>query len=400
LTDAPGSLEAQAIALLVADVSGTIPNGNGKAGHTGDETEPTPNGNGKAGHTGDETEPTTWEPVDVAQVIAGGCVIQAPTVYARTDGVCLFYAGKLHSLNGEPESGKSWCTQHAAAQTVADGRHVWYVDFEDSPESVIGRLLMLGASSPDLVSQFTYINPARPIGHDALLVLRERISTHLPALVVIDGVTEAMSVFGLDPSDNKDTAKFFTLLPRRFAALGSAVVMVDHVVKDSEARGRWAIGAQHKMAALTGAAYSVEVVQPFGRNKAGFCRLNVTKDRPGWIRQHAAGTTVAELHITSSDEGSQVELRPPQRSGPAGFRPTVVMERISQCLQHSQALSKNALYAAIGGKKEMFRLAVELLVGEGFVGTRRQGQTVYHYSQRPFTAGPDDGRGDDGEDPF
>lgn len=348
----------------------------------------------------EEAERTTWEPIDVARVIAGGCQIPAPTIYARDDNVCLFYAGKLHALNGEPESGKSWITQHAAAQTVEAGSHVWYVDFEDSPESVIGRLLSLGTDPTCLIDRFTYINPNRAIGADANDIIRARMVTHQPALVVVDGVTEAMSTFGLDPLDNKDTAKWFRVLPRRFAGRGAAVVMVDHVVKNSEERGRWAIGSQHKMAALTGAAYTVEVVQPFGRNKTGFARLVVTKDRPGWIRQHAAGTTVAELHIRSDGDSAFAELRAPQQIGEGGFRPTVTMERISSVLEHGPALSKNALYAAVRGKKEAFGLAVELLVAEGFVGTRRTGQTVYHYSQRAYATGTERGEEGGEDEPF
>jgi hypothetical protein len=342
--------------------------------------------NGNGNHSGDEKELTGWEPVDVAQVIAAGCRIEEPTLGARVDGVCLFYAGKLHALNGEPESGKSWLAQYATVQALAGGLHVCYLDFEDSAAGVIGRLLDLGADPVDVISRFTYINPAGPFTADAVAVIRERFRTHRPAMSVIDGMNEAMTTLELDPDSTKDSAKFYRLLPRRLARTGAAVVAVDHVVKDKEQRGRWAIGSQHKMAALSGAAYSVEAVQPFGRNKAGLARITITKDRPGWIRQYGAGATIAEFSLNSADGRVAAELRVPAQAGESGFRPTVKMLRISQVLGNGPALSKNALYEAAGkGRRETFQLALELLISEGYVWAQRTGQTVYHSLTRPFS---------------
>lgn len=377
----PEELHAAALAMVDIDLTSS-----GGAGDTPVDNEP--------------REPTGWEPINVAKIIAEGCHVEPPTLCARADGICLFYPGKLHALNGEPESGKSWLAQHAAVQAITSGLHVCYLDFEDSAPGVIGRLIDLGADPTDLINRFTYINPGGPFSSDAVDVVRERFRTHRPDLAVIDGMNEAMTTLELDPDSTKDSAKFFRILPRRIARVGAAVVAVDHVVKNREERGRWAIGSQHKMAALSGAAYTVEAVQPFGRNKAGVAKITVTKDRPGWIRQHAAGTVIAEFHVVSSDEKVTAELRTPASVGDGGFRPTVVMQRISAVLEHGPALSKNALYASVRGKKEAFGLAVELLIAEGFVGTRRTGQTVYHYSQRPFADSIErGGDGDDGE-PF
>jgi hypothetical protein len=57
-------------------------------------------------------------------------------------------------------------------------------------------------------------------------------------LAVIDGVTEAMSLLGLNPYDNTETAAFFAQLSRPLAEGGAAVVRLDHVVKDREDRRR------------------------------------------------------------------------------------------------------------------------------------------------------------------
>ena len=60
----------------------------------------------------------------------------------------------------------------------------------------------------------------------------------------MDGITEAMSLHGLQLQDNNDVARFMVMLPRRFARTGAAALLIDHVTKDRETRGRYAIGAQ------------------------------------------------------------------------------------------------------------------------------------------------------------
>ena len=54
----------------------------------------------------------------------------------------------------------------------------------------------------------------------------------------------------LELNDNTDAAKYGRLLPQRLANLGAAVASLDHVTKSSEGRGRYALGAVHKVNAL------------------------------------------------------------------------------------------------------------------------------------------------------
>jgi len=121
---------------------------------------------------------------------------------------------------------------------------------------------------------------------------------------------------GLDPLSNPDVERFFEMLPRRLARRGLPVLLTDHVTKDREGRGRYAIGAQHKLAAIDGAAYSLAVVRPFGRGLAGAALLTVTKDRPGYVRQAAGpGGRIGELRVASLEEGRvTVGIEPPTAS--------------------------------------------------------------------------------------
>lgn len=81
-------------------------------------------------------------------------------------------------------------------------------------------------------------------------------------------------------------AEWRKLLIKPALNVGAATLTTDHVVKNREARGSYAIGAQHKLAGLTGAQFLMERVQPFGRGLKGRSKLLVSKDRNGGLRQH------------------------------------------------------------------------------------------------------------------
>jgi hypothetical protein len=91
----------------------------------------------------DADEPPSWIPVDIASA-RRGVGATPPTVLTRSDGACLFYRGKTHSVHGESESGKSWLMQCATAECLLAGEPVLYVDFEDEGGAVAERLIRLG----------------------------------------------------------------------------------------------------------------------------------------------------------------------------------------------------------------------------------------------------------------
>ena len=106
-----------------------------------------------------------------------------------------------------------------------------------------------------------------------------------PTLVILDGVTEAMTLFGLEIKDNRDAARFARSLSKWLAGYGAAVVEIDHVVKNAETRGRYAIGGVHKLNAITGAAYTLDNRTPFGIGRTGKSAVMISKDRPGQLRR-------------------------------------------------------------------------------------------------------------------
>ena len=107
-----------------------------------------------------------------------------------------------------------------------------------------------------------------------------------PVLVIHDGVNEAMSLHGDDVNQSDGAATFRRTIIKPFLAVGATSLSCDHVVKNSDVRGRYAIGSAHKVNAIDGAAFLMENIEPFGRGLRGASSVYVTKDRPGQLRAH------------------------------------------------------------------------------------------------------------------
>lgn len=229
---------------------------------------------------------SSWGPADIAEIVAtGGASDPPPSLLRRSDGKRLLYGELLNGLHGESESGKTWVALFAVAQVIADDQHVLYLDFESSKLDITSRLMALGLPGDRLVDRFTYIGPQDRYTADEMEELAQLIASGKFTLTVLDGVTDAMSVFGLKPRDESDFAQFKRDLLLPLTIAGSACVTIDHIARGSD--GKEALGTQHKRASVRGSALHVEVITPFARGKDGAARLVVAKDRPGWVRGFA-----------------------------------------------------------------------------------------------------------------
>ncbi|WP_249021057.1 AAA family ATPase [Conexibacter sp. S30A1] len=328
---------------------------------------------------------TSWAPVDLADVLAGDYVAPAPTMLAREDGRCLMYVGRSHWVSAEPEALKTWFALLACAEQLDAGRTVLYLDFEAGATEIVGRLRALGVEPGAIRQGFVYIRPDEPLAGGAVAALDAALA-HKPVLSIVDGVTESFALQGLSPLDNSDAAAWLDLLPRRVLRAGSPSLALDHVVKDKEQRGRYAIGAQHKLAGVD-VAYTLEVVEPFGRGHDGVATVKVQKDRPGGVREFAQDGVVATLRAASLDGGRvSLSLEPPEaHARGASFRPTHIMERICRALEEAPGgLSKRAIRAAAGAKAQYVDLALDLLITEGHVRVERSGTANLHVLVAPY----------------
>lgn len=325
----------------------------------------------------------TWRPVDLEPILTGTYVPEIPSLLPRTDGHSLLYPGRVHSLHGESESGKSLVAQAECARLVKTGAAVLYIDFESDAPAVANRLLEMECTPDQIRSAFTYLRPdndPRKFAHE-----REELAAVLRAdhtLIIIDGVTDALGIFGAGSTDNDEIAAFMRSFPRMLARkTGAAVVLIDHVTKDADSRGRYALGGQAKMNALDGSAFVVEVTEPLGRGMRGSVTLRVAKDRPGGVRPHAGAfrktdrTQEAARVVVDSTSGSIiVTVEAPANAGHTAsgsadqWRPTNAMLKVSRFLERAVTpVSLRNLRDGVDAKAETVDKAVALLEASGYV---------------------------------
>lgn len=339
---------------------------------------------------GDLGSLSTLDTANVAELLAGNLEPEQPTILVRSDGGALLYPGKMHVFQAEPSSGKSWIALYAVAEILNLGGSAGYLDFEDTPTGILRRLLALGASPAALGERFYYSRPLTGFGAAELQDLRRMLDRLNPDLVVIDGVGEALSRQGFSEDKADDVVRWTDLVPRMIARTGAAVLMLDHVAKDPEQRGRWARGSGAKLAVVDGASYQLKVRRPFSRHREGLVDVIAAKDRPGGVG--AIGETVASVTITPHAAGERVTLRiEPKSTDQAptdSWKPTIIMGRLSKLLGESSAkLTATALASLVHSEKPaLVKEAISRLIAEGYVV--ESGRRTKHLELvRPYTDG-------------
>lgn len=310
----------------------------------------------------------TWDWIDLAHVLDGDWDPPVPALLARNDGTALLYPGKVHSLAGEPGGGKSWIALAAVAETINAGGTALYIDYEDSPDAFATRLLALGLTPAQISTQVTYVRPTGPL----TVTDEQRLAAMQFTLVVIDSAGESLAVEGESPNDDDAVARWFRLLPRPLAHNGAAVLVIDHVTKNADTRGLWAIGSQRKMAALDGAAYALEVRVAPTKEQTGYMSIICAKDRHG---THQRGRVVAQVEVTAGTDVNVILTAPDPNA-----MPTTHMERVSEWLEQHGPASSNQVNDNVTGKKDVILKALRSLEELGHVRNLKVGQTFqWHF---------------------
>lgn len=303
-----------------------------------------------------------------------------------TDTEALIYPERVNALNGEPGGGKTWVALQACVEMIAAGCHVIFVDLEDHATSTIARMRALGATDEDLRERFHYVKPDRPMSPEAMEYLEAKVVELEVALVVIDSVGELMSLQGVKPNDDDAVAALYRAIPRRFASLGPAVLLIDHVPKNNADTPLYAIGSQRKRAAIDGASFMVATVKGFAAGTDGMLKLVTAKDRLG---NFVTGQAAALVNVTSAPDGGSVALAvtEPDVTADGTFRPTQVMERVSAFLAAlgGRPATTAEIKEAIGGKDDVRLKALTLLVSEGWAEKQTGPRNAAQYRLlRPF----------------
>jgi hypothetical protein len=232
----------------------------------------------------------SWAPVAMSAVSSTPI---EPTVGSRSDGVRVFYKGALNIVFGESEGGKTWLCLHQVAELINAGKKVVMLDYEDGPQAAKIRLMALGVPAPLINNPnfFVYINPQAPLDDEAFKELKETLAS--AEMVLIDAFSEAAALEGVDDYRAVAVAGWYTRFPRRIAALGPAVVLIDHVNKSADTQKQQS-GSQHKKAGVDGVSLKVSPIAQFAEGKGGASMVYVSKDRHSGVKKHAVRSEKGE----------------------------------------------------------------------------------------------------------
>jgi hypothetical protein len=323
-------------------------------------------------------EPHSWQP---QSLIARAAVPPEPPTIGG-----VLYPGKRTLLSGETESLKTWFALILSKAEMDAGYPVAWADLDAmGPGELLARLQALGVADEVIHELFLYYEPEERLVDELLEEVCGTIGQRGIRLFVIDAFNPILNLHGLDPGNTSDIETFWREVASPITATGAAPALIDHVTKNAEARGKYAIGSERK---ASGAIVHLgfQATQPFMRGGTGRTILRTHKDRPGFLPR----PTIGRLVLRSDGYAVTYELEEDKSQRKGRFRPTVYMYRVSIKLESEvEARSKNWIEENVDGKAEPIRLAIDTLVDEGYLHLEVTSRGHYFTSVRPYREADD-----------
>jgi hypothetical protein len=306
----------------------------------------------------------------------------APAILRRSDGKALLYERSANLLCGLHGSGKTWLALQALVEVAEGSCPAWMFDYESGPEVTARRLAALRLSSED-AERIHYHVLNGPLTEEDRSKLGREVEKEFPYLIVIDSVAEAIAAQGLDENSASDTARWFSEIVRPLTRKGCAVLLLDHVAKDREGRGSWARGSGHKLAMIDGAAYGIEVKEPWHRGGPGSAELVILKDRNGHVGGH--GSIAANMRVNVLEGGQRVIITlnpssvdntaPPRGAGKnKRLSPHDVVDRLAD--SGGRWMNRDEAAKALGFGKAATRAAIDEAVSAGLIVEQKHGRVT------------------------
>lgn len=318
----------------------------------------------------------SWQPIDLRDL---------PEREQVQPRFWLIYPGGRHVWSGAPGSGKSLIAAWVALNFIRTGDPVLWLDFEQGPYRTRERLREFGATDQDF-ADFLYVEPQTRADEDEI---SDIVARYQPALVVIDAAAGAFDVHGLDDNKRAEVERFASLVLQPFADRGVATLVLDHVVKASEQRGRWAIGSERKIGgADVHLGFDVPETTPIARGRTGIVKVSTRKDRDGWLRAPILGT----FELVSDPDTGRITCRLNEPGVGDGWKPTALMERVSRYLEQHDDVSRTQIEkAGLGKRAEYIRVAIDQLITDGYASeTLGPRDARLTRSLKPFRDTPSD----------
>ncbi|MCA0379181.1 MAG: AAA family ATPase [Actinobacteria bacterium] len=328
----------------------------------------------------------SWDRHDLTDILAG---LQSGTLQQPQPTVAgWLYARAVNGLAGESGSGKTWTALVSVALEIMAGNAVVYVDFEDGPIGITGRLLALGVPADVIAALFIYVRPDEAFRDDVRAGFWQMLGTARPTLVIIDSTGESMAIEGVDPNSDDGVARWFRNVATAIADRGPAVLLLDHLPKSDNAASS-PIGSQRKRAAVSG----VQIIQTiaksmsFAKGRAGEAKLVCTKDRHG---NFVTGEVVMRLIVNPEPARGEAGINAVLVHGAAEeFAHTRHMLNISQFVEQQGApQTATAIKKAVTGKAETINAALAVLVASGYLSVTAGANRSKNYTLlKPYVLG-------------
>lgn len=315
----------------------------------------------------------SWKPLDLKKALEQPEVVARPTI-GSVDGTDqgLFYPARINMLFGDSGGGKTWLALAIIGEVMLQGRDAMLIDYEDNPASQVARLEQIGIPRDTILQHLLYLQPSEKWNDRSEANLAAACKDRDIAIAVLDSTGEALAVDGVQPNADDEIAMWFRGCARFLAdEVKAAVVLLDHVVKSKETsrNSDFASGSHRKRAAITGAAYFLDVVNAPSRDNDGSFKLLTRKCRSGWRKHGSVACEVsmkntADFHI---DFGIKT-VADLQRTASGKPMFTWYMEKVSQFLEENSKCpqSKSKIVQGVKKNQNMTTIAISTLVEEGF----------------------------------
>jgi hypothetical protein len=302
-----------------------------------------------------------WQPVNLA----------APEFDQPSEppAVCgLLYRGKRHSAQGPPEAAKTLTALILGLEwRRAELGDFALIDLEMGEHATRRLLEDLGATLEEIGSVYYVAATSLPDAEDI-----DALEAAGVTLAIVDSAAGAYGVSDLDDNKRSDAEQFSRFWIAPLWTRGITTLVLDHVVKNSDNRGRYAIGSERKLGTVD-VALGFEPVLSLNRGGRGVIHVTTHKDRPGHLpRPHAAEL---ELHSDPNTHRISWEFKPAgsaQGAGNDSWRPTILMERV---LKHVRSdgyvpVTRSKLADDVKGNRSYLLQAIDTLIAEGDLQVR------------------------------
>lgn len=316
-----------------------------------------------------------------------------PTLVELDGGGHLLYGGMTHSIAAPSGSGKSYIALAAMLEALrGSDRPVLMLDYEACLEVTLTRLRQLGATQAE-ADRFAYWYRDVPIQGDHAESLAAWVDQHRPCLIVLDGVTMATSLHGVDADTSNAGYSAWAGAVRSACRVNGAntdpaLLLIDHV-SEKTGGGLNARGVTAKRDTITGLALVLRG-GAISESRQVKMSLIIAKARHGGD----SGTPAAIVVITPGpDKSLTVEFRAPDDD--AGVvvdtRLHELCVALAAALKQAGSLSQRRLITAVEGDNKAAARAVAHLENQGFIGrdtTARKAGGHYPYRLvKPYPAG-------------